>query len=158
MYNRGGQRRTIEATCGWRRAGHPQEVNKLYLLHKKFCNRCQETTYEAPAFNKEAANINGWRGILPSGQQPLHIQSTCLIDGKRVEVISEAHSVEEATRDLSLDPVRDTIIEIASNMKEPAKKKRHKKKAKKVQEINVEDIEEILEQLAETESEIKRGK
>jgi hypothetical protein len=129
MYNRGGQQRTIQAGCGWCRKGHPTEVNRLYLLHRKYCKEgCATTDYEAPEFNKEAGNRNGWNGSSNKGGKPTHIQSTCLVDGKRIEVVSEGSSISSAMRDLRLDENRDSIISIAEAMPTPKKKRNKKKK------------------------------
>lgn len=130
MYNRGGQRRTIQSGCGWCRTGHPTEVNRLYILHKKFCkDGCGSSGYEAPEFNKEAGNINGWKGSTIKGYKPRQVQSTCLVDGKRIEVMSEASSIDEAVRDFKINDNIDTIISIAEAMPiNTPKKKRSKKK------------------------------
>ena len=149
MYNRGGQQRTIQASCGWCRKGQLNEVNKLYLLHKKYCkNSCADSNYEAPSFNRDAGNMNGWNGLTAGGQKPQVVQSTCLVDGKRIEVISEANSVSEAVRDLRLDENRDKIISMAEMMPDDKKKKKNKrKKGKKNAEpslnINIEEEEEV---------------
>jgi hypothetical protein len=134
MYNRGGQRRTIQSSCGWCRTGHPTEVNRLYLLHKKFCKEgCGSTEYEAPEFNKTAGNMNGWKGATIKGHKPQQVQSTCLVNGKRIEVVSEANSINEAISDLHLNDNVDTIISIAEAMpiNNPKKKRSKKKKQNK---------------------------
>ena len=148
MYNRGGQKRTIQATCGWNRKGHPTEVNKLYMLHKKYCKTCSETDYAPPEFNKEAANTNGWNGITTGGQKPTTIQTTCLVEGRRVEVISQANSIEEATRDILYEPTRDTIINIAEMLPKTDKKKKRKNKKNKKPIVTAENEDEIKEKLA----------
>jgi hypothetical protein len=135
MYNRGGQQRTIQAGCGWCRKGHPTEVNRLYKLHIKFCKQgCGETNYEAPEFNKEAGNMNGWKGSTIKGGKTSQVQSTCLVDGKRIEVVSEASSIDKAIRDLRFDENIDTIISVAnampinSTLKSGAKRNKKNKK------------------------------
>ena len=130
MYNRGGQQRTIQAGCGWCRKGHPTEVNRLYRLHMKFCKEgCGDTNYAAPEFNKEAGNMNGWKGSNIKGGKTNQVQSTCLVDGKRIEVISQASSISEAMSDLRLSENIDNIISIAEAMPiNNPKKKRSKKK------------------------------
>ena len=152
MFNKGGQQRTIQASCGWCRKGHPNEVNKLLILHKKYCKGCAESEYEAPAFNKDAGNINGWNGIRSSGNS-LVVQSTCLVDGKRIEVISEAPSIEKAVTELQLDENRDKIISMAEML--PDKKKKNKRKKGKK---NAEPLVSIhFEKEEDAEEEVKKN-
>ncbi len=142
MYNRGGQRRTIQAGCGWCRTAHPTEVNRLYILHKKHCKEgCGSTEYEAPEFNKIAGNMNGWKGSTIKGCKTHQVQSTCLVDGKRIEVVSEASSVAEAVREMRLSENIDNIIAIAEAMPDQ-KKKSSKPKATEKKPEKVDDEEE----------------
>ena len=60
--NMGGQRRTIEVSCGWRSVGHPNEVNKKFELHKKHCKICGSSNYSPSPFDRTAGDINGWKG------------------------------------------------------------------------------------------------
>jgi hypothetical protein len=136
MFNRGGQRRTIQAPCGWIRKGHPNEVNKLFILHKKYCKSCGEIEFEATEFNKEAGNMNGWKGSKIPNQPQNQIQTTCIVDGKVLEVISEAKSIDQAARVLHRGEY-DTIVSVAPT-NDKKKKKKGKKNAKPTISINVE--------------------
>ena len=60
-FNKGGQRRTIETGCGWRCVGHPNEVNKKFIIHKRYCKICEDVTMDTQ-FNRTAGDINGWKG------------------------------------------------------------------------------------------------
>jgi hypothetical protein len=97
MFQRGGQRRTIEAGCGWRCVGHPQEVNGKFKLHKKYCNTCRDAhTEELPSFNKEGGKMNGWKGITNKGQQPNQMLTTAFIEGEQYDIHTKDNSMKES--------------------------------------------------------------
>lgn len=103
-FQRGGQRRTIEAGCGWRCVGHPTEVNKKYILHKKYCKDCGDNnTDKLPAFNKEGGKMNGWKGITNRNQQPNQMLTTAFVDGVRQDIhLKDVKSMEDAMDDAKL--------------------------------------------------------
>jgi hypothetical protein len=140
-YQRGGQRRTIEAGCGWRCVGHPQEVNGKFRLHKKYCETCRENhTQELPSFNKEAGNINGWKGITNRNQQPNQMLTTAFIKGEQYDIFSGANNLQKAMDETYLTA---NLIAGGFTQAEPvltkSQKKRRNKKAKKQAEKD-EDI------------------
>lgn len=94
---KGGQRRTIQAECGWRCVGHPQEVDGKFRIHKRFCKTCVESQTELPAFNKAAGLINGWKGLTEKKQKPDEILTT-IVGGDRVNdiLIRGVNNVESA--------------------------------------------------------------
>ena len=61
-FNKGGQRRTLESSCGWRCVGHPSEVSKKYDRHKRHCKECGSVNLKLPTFDREAGDMNGWKG------------------------------------------------------------------------------------------------
>ena len=95
----GGQRRTIIAECGWTRVGHPNEVNKLFKLHKKYCKDCSDTDYEPSKDAFHAIKTNGWKGLMPNGQKPNQIKSkvfmTTLNTGMNLDIITDATSIAD---------------------------------------------------------------
>jgi hypothetical protein len=111
----GGQRRTMETPCGWRRVGSVREVNKLFMLHKRHCDICKQLEYKETGFCNEAGINNGWNGI--SGNNLVSdYHSICYKDGERVDVMAvNVSSIEEATNILN-DNV-ETIIEVAKAVK-----------------------------------------
>lgn len=83
----GGQRRTIEVGCGYRCVGHPQEVNKKYLIHKRYCKDCGDNNTDVlPEFNKLGGKINGWKGVTNRNQQPNQMLTTAFVDGVRQDI------------------------------------------------------------------------
>ena len=136
MFQRGGQRRTIETGCGWRCVGHPQEVNGKFKLHKKYCNTCNETfTEELPSFNKKASKINGWKGLTDRGQKPNQMLTTAFVDGVRQDIyLKDVKNLEDAMDDAKL--TASLLAEQISSGEIPvplskSQKKRQKQKAKK---------------------------
>jgi hypothetical protein len=144
MFNRGGQRRTIEAGCGWRCVGHPQEVNKKYLIHKRYCNDCGESEYDAPEFNKEGANMNGWKGVNIKQNVPNKMLTTAFINGVRQDIMLDGiTNMEDA-----MDEAR--LVAGLTNPKPLSKsqKKRQKQKSKKnteplIKPFHIEEEEDI---------------
>lgn len=133
QYQKGGQRRTIEAPCGWRCVGHPQEVNKKYLLHRKYCKEgCKEITTDIPEFNKEAGLMNGWKGITNRNQQPNQMLTTALVDGERYDIFTNANTLEKSMEDTRLlaNLMAENILPAPALSK--SQKKRQKQKAKKL--------------------------
>ena len=146
-YQRGGQRRTIEAGCGWRCAGHPQEVNGKFRIHKKFCETCRENhTQELPSFNKEAGNINGWKGITNRNQQPNQMLTTAFINGEQYDIFSGANNLNTAMEETYLTA---NLIAGGFTQAEPvlskSQKKRQKQKAKKNAEDKKPETSELQE-------------
>lgn len=97
----GGQRRTIEAPCGWRCVGHPQEVNKKWERHIRLCSNCKETQVkELPEHNSNSGQINGWNGIQQTKNGNVKLInkniSTVFLDGEEIEVTTERGSVTQA--------------------------------------------------------------
>ena len=137
MFQRGGQRRTIEAGCGWRCVGHPQEVNGKFKIHKKICNICKDNYTEGlPEFNKEGGKMNGWKGITNRGQQPNQMLTTALIEGEEYNIYSKASSMKEAMDETILTANLLAGGAEAIGAEPPltkSQKKRQKKKAKKQQ-------------------------
>lgn len=169
QFQRGGQRRTIEAGCGWRCVGHPQEVNGKYRIHKKICNTCKESnTSELPEFNKAAGLMNGWKGLTNRNQLPNQMLTTALIDGEQYDIFSGASKLADAMDEayLTANLIADNFIQVQPKELSKSQKKRLKKKAKEVKAnaINLEpteldvDIEEVLAYLEEREENEKRGK
>jgi hypothetical protein len=104
-YNRGGQRRTIEAGCGYRIVGHPQEVNAKFSRHKKYCINCKNLNIETnttnndivlPKFDKDAGTMNGWKGRHINGHKPTKMKTTAFINGVRQDVIVCEDNLESA--------------------------------------------------------------
>jgi hypothetical protein len=142
MFNRGGQRRTIETSCGYRCVGHPTEVNKKFLIHKRYCKDCGETEYAAPEFNKEGANMNGWKGVNIKQNVPNQMLTTAFVNGVRQDILLDGvTNMEDA-----MDEAR--LVASLTNPKPLTKsqKKRQKQKIKKANaEIpNVEEKQELL--------------
>ena len=131
MFNKGGQRRTIEAPCGWRCVGHPQEVNGKFRIHKRICSTCKDGKTQLPEFSRENGDDNGWDGIVNKGCRgkgtiAKNFVSTCVIDGKQVDIRQEATSVDNA-----VDKIKENeavLAEIALAIGESQKKKRKSKK------------------------------
>ena len=85
-FNKGGQRRTIEVSCGWRCVGHPTEVNKKFELHKKYCKECGSTNYTPGAFDRAAADINGWKGQYHKNNGKKESISNVSVDGVKASI------------------------------------------------------------------------
>jgi hypothetical protein len=130
MFNRGGQRRTIEAGCGWCCVGHPTEVNKKYLRHKRYCNDCKEITAILPKFNKNL--INGWKGNFSESQKPNQLISSVFVDGERKDIILDG--VKYKNNEYTRERLVTAFLEEECMVKVPlskSQKKRQKQKAKK---------------------------
>lgn len=63
IYAMGGQRRTINAPCGWICKGAPREVNTKLKIHQRRCRECSDTELVVPEFNTTNGLINGWNGV-----------------------------------------------------------------------------------------------
>jgi hypothetical protein len=140
MFNRGGQRRTLEAGCGWRCVGHPTEVNKKYKLHRKYCKTCGEVEYQAPEFNREGANMNGWNGVRLKPNCPNQMLTTAFVNGVRQDILLDGiNNMENA-----MDEAR--LVAGLTNPKPLSKsqKKRQKQKAKKSTEEDIGVKQELL--------------
>ena len=142
MFNRGGQRRTIEASCGYKCVGHPTEVNKKFVIHKKYCKECGETEYSAPEFNKEGANMNGWKGVNIKQNIPNQMLTTAFINGVRQDILLDGiTNMEDA-----MDNARLVAGLIEPKPLSQSQKKRQKQKIKKANAKipNVEEKQELL--------------
>ena len=123
----GGQRRTLTARCGYSVAGHPNEVDKLFKRHQKYCRSgiCQDN--DIPEFNAANAKSNGWDGIgknkhfVPSysASTSVHLNGTTY----KANVKLEGHTLPTVSN-LSID-------DIMSFIEEPKKEEQRKKKQKK---------------------------
>jgi len=154
-FQRGGQRRTIEAGCGWRCVGHPQEVNGKFRIHKKYCDTCREShTQELPSFNGEAGKINGWKGITNRNQQPNQMLTSAFIEGEQYDIHTKAKNMKEAMDEtyLTANLIAGGVIP-AEPKQTKSQKKRQKQKAKKeaivADGLTEEDIIGILVDLEE---------
>ena len=158
QYSKGGQRRTIEAGCGYRCVGHPNEVNKKYLIHKRYCSTCNEGITELPEFNKTAGLINGWKGINNRNNQPEQHLTTAFVDGERFDVLTKANTLEKAMEDVRLTAnlLAENIIETPEPVKlSKSQKKRMKKKGRAAvkkdenedDDITEENIEEFVRKI-----------
>ena len=109
MINYGGQQRTIQSTCGFTIKGHPQEVNKKIIRHRKYCNICRiaiensltEDNVTPPAFNKVSGMRNGWNGML-GDRKTAQMITTAIIDGKSTDIVLDANCVEQAMDEIAL--------------------------------------------------------
>jgi len=127
-FNRGGKRRTIQSSCGWRCVGHPTEVDKKYIIHKRHCKECGEQSLQLPEFNGAGGRVNGWNGL--KGHSKVNqMLSTTFVDGLRRDILVEnVNTIPKAT---------DKAVDILLTEAAPAiplsasKKKRMKQKAKK---------------------------
>lgn len=141
LYQKGGQRRTIEAGCGWRCVGHPTEVNKKYARHKRVCKDCKESNSlaELPEFDKTAGLVNGWKGITNRNQQPNQMLTTAYIDGERNDLfINGVTNMEDAMSDARLTAalIADKVIPSTNKLsKEDIKKMKRQTKEKDEKEL-----------------------
>jgi hypothetical protein len=109
MFNYGGQQRTIQSTCGFTIKGHPQEVNKKIIRHRRYCNICRiaiensltEENVIPPAFNKVSGMINGWNGML-GDRKTQQMVTTAIIDGRSTDIVLDANCVEQAMDEIAL--------------------------------------------------------
>ena len=135
MFNKGGQRRTIQAPCGWTAVGHPREVNGKYNIHRRFCEICKDCESEVPEFNKANGNYNGWKGISNrnhTGKGTISNQfiSEAVCNGESFMVHTSGTSLDAAMK--NIEEYGELITEIADPEPKTDKKKRKKnKKAKK---------------------------
>ena len=136
-FHKGGQRRTVESSCGWRCVGHPTEVNKKYLRHSRYCNECKHSK-EIPEYNKEAGILNGWKGINNKNQKANELISYAIINGEQYNIHTKGTNMKEA-----MDEIYLTANLIAAEVKPEetpltkSKKKRQKQKAKKEKEAEL---------------------
>lgn len=56
----GGQRRSIQTSCGWKCVGHPQEVNKKCERHIRICKNGCNKNVTIPEYNPRAGEFNGY--------------------------------------------------------------------------------------------------
>jgi hypothetical protein len=142
MINFGGQQRTIQSTCGFTIKGHPQEVNKKIIRHRKYCNICRiaiensltEDFTEPPAFNKVSGMTNGWNGML-GAKKTAQMITTAIIDGKSTDIVLDANCVEQAMDEIALiqkyienstEPILD-FTELGAKKAKVKKGKKNKK-------------------------------
>ncbi len=129
----GGQRRTMESTCGWRCVGHPTEVNKKFLRHKRYCNECRDDNGEIPNFDTKNALMNGWNGI--SGFNKINkMSSTAFVNGERNDIlVNGVNNPENSTKSiitslLYLQAVQETEPTLTKSQKKRLMKKNKKTK------------------------------
>lgn len=103
-YNRGGQRRTIEAPCGYRIQGALREVNNRYKIHRNHCSKCLSLAVipEPPKFSRIAGEHNGWKGSKGMNQLPDKFMSSMLVDGVQEDYLVDANNLEQAMNALSI--------------------------------------------------------
>ena len=65
-FSRGGQRRTLNAPCGWICKGTPREVSGRLAIHQRRCKQCSEADTVVPEFDTTVGVLNGWNGICGS--------------------------------------------------------------------------------------------
>ena len=143
MFNRGGQRRTLEAGCGYKCVGHPTEVNKKYLLHKRYCKECGESETEPPEFNKEAGNMNGWKGVSLKQNVPNQMLTTAFINGVRQDILLDGITNME-------DAMDNARLVVGLTDPKPLSKSQKKRQKQKIKKANAEvpDIGKKQELLA----------
>jgi hypothetical protein len=101
MFNRGGQKRTIELGCGFRIVGHPREVEGKLKIHKKRCSACSEFDTKVPEFSREAGVINGWNGCR-GGKKTTKMMTTAFVNGEMSDYLVDASSIAEANEKVKL--------------------------------------------------------
>ena len=95
MFNRGGQKRTIELACGFRIVGHPREVDGKHKIHKKRCSTCSEEDIKIPKFNQESGELNGSNGF--RGEKKLtKMRASTIVNGVQTDIMTDATTVEKA--------------------------------------------------------------
>jgi len=126
MFNYGGQQRTIQATCGFTIKGHPQEVNKKIIRHRKYCMVCLTAIQNGdgvavvpPAFNKVSGMMNGWNGMLGDGRATQMV-TTAIIDGKSTDIYLDATCVENAMTEIEglknyIEEANTPVIDITAD-------------------------------------------
>ena len=63
-FHKGGQRRTIECSCGYSTRGDVRTANSKMSLHKKICpNKTFECLEVNTPFNSVIGSLNGWNGV-----------------------------------------------------------------------------------------------
>lgn len=104
LFNKGGQRRTIEAPCGFRCQGALREVNNKYKIHRGHCSKCLSLAVipEPPKFSRIAGEQNGWKGCKGLNQIPDKYMSSMLIDGVQEDYLVDANNLEQAMDALSI--------------------------------------------------------
>jgi len=100
-FNKGGQRRTMESSCGWRCVGHPTEVNKKYELHKKYCKECGGVNYTPEKFNHNGALMNGWKGQFHHTNTKKETLSTVIVNGTATSIHMKGVKRTELTEKLN---------------------------------------------------------
>jgi len=76
-------RRTVSSACGFRRSGHPNEIDKIFKIHKKHCTTCKDTE-TLPTFSREMGLINGLNGV-----QMTRKKGAALADNVTVQVVRD---------------------------------------------------------------------
>ena len=95
MFNRGGQKRTIELACGFRIVGHPREVDGKHKIHKKRCSTCSEVDIKIPKFNQESGEINGSNGFRDE-KKLTKMRASTIVNGVQTDIMTDATTVEKA--------------------------------------------------------------
>jgi len=145
-FQKGGQRRTIQTNCGWICVGHPTEVNKKFLIHKRYCKDCSNNISVLPEYNREEGLINGWKGLNGNLEQTNKIMTTVFVNGVRKDILVEGVSnIEDSMKDvkLLLSLTEEEIKELQETpVLTKSKQKRQKQKAKKEREKKAELTED----------------
>lgn len=97
-YNMGGQRRTINAPCGWMCKGSIREVNGRLRIHQRSCGACADVDTNLPAFNSTIGANNGWGGVVGSRRTnniETLVTSSTLMDA--VTIKTDANDIPTAT-------------------------------------------------------------
>lgn len=114
-YTKGGQRRTIQMSCGHIICGHPTEANKKYERHLRVCEDCKGTGVKTmPAFDRVAGVNNGWKGLSNYGNnRPTEMMTTLSCEGMMFNTTTEARSVAESMNKLNDTDYKAKVMEKA---------------------------------------------
>jgi len=114
-YTKGGQRRTIQMSCGHIICGHPTEANKKYERHIRVCETCKGSGVEKmPSFDKVAGCNNGWKGLSNYGNnRPMEMMTTIQSEGLMFQTTTQARSVEESMRKCNDPDYKAKLLEKA---------------------------------------------
>ncbi len=95
---RGGQRRTVVCGCDRTFRGHPNEVNKLYERHRRYCERAIQV--ELPEYNRITAKKNGWKGMMPNGDKPKKLIADVFTDSERNVTEVHTNNIEDVKKEI----------------------------------------------------------
>jgi hypothetical protein len=114
IYQKGGQKRTIQFYCGFVICGHPSELTRRVKLHQKTCDYCKNgQNINFPEFNKLHGRMNGWNGLSMKGiiqdKDKLcfaSIGEDILLDGVKLEEVYKIREAEQQKKSDSDDVKR----------------------------------------------------